>query len=326
MLNKILHYRVSAGLTRETASAKIGVDADTLRKWELSDVDVPKAKLKKLSMLLRTDSASLLGVHAPRNASVYDFDADPMYDYWGDVAIHFHGPGKPLLLSLSRDAAGELRMRMTEPGAWLVIKSMANQTVLVRKKAISELHMACEAAGFFGRPEEDYEGAPIHMPDPRDWEIVAALQDGDAVGSGDAAEHYQRVRSQIMITDAQYEELIGSGKLAQDDFAEEKAKNDRETSAIFDLASLMTYQLFNGTRRCEHANDSACFADSIEQVLEDQHSDFSGFFAFPVDGESHDVFINTENLDYLSIPSHLLERGLDELADQILEEFGDREN
>jgi len=326
MLNKILHYRVQAGLSRDTVASRLGVEANTLRQWERHDGGVPKRMLVELSKLLNTDSASLLGLHAPRCATVYDFDADPVDDYWGDVAIHFRGRGKPLLLSLSRRAAGELKGDMSEEGGWLVIKSMANQTVLVPKQAISELHMACEAASFFGPESESYESAPIQMPDPRDWEVVATLEDNIGADGGDAAEHFDRVRGQIMITSAQYEEHVAAGRISKEDLAEEQAKDKDDTRAIFELASTLVYQLTSGTQRRELAIGSARFVESVEPLLKGVEDQFNGFFSFSVDGEERDVWINASDLDYLSLPSQLLQRGLDELDDELLESCGDWED
>jgi len=86
------------------------------------------------------------------------------------------------------------------------------------------------------------------MPDARDWEIVAALQDGYGLDDFDPAD-VQRVSEKIMITEEQYEKLVADGLIKPENLESEREKNQKKADSIFELATQTTYQLSTGQRR-----------------------------------------------------------------------------
>lgn len=86
--------------------------------------------------------------------------------------------------------------------AVVTVQSLANQTVIIRTQAISDLYFSSEACDDYGPEHDKYvEHIQIQMPDPRDWEIVEALS-CDGFGLDDFADDdVQRVSQQIMIVE-----------------------------------------------------------------------------------------------------------------------------
>src|SRR6185295_7967837 len=94
----------------------------------------------------------------------------------------------------------------------------------------------------------------LQMPDPRDWEIVEALEHHSGLEDFDPAD-VRRVEQRIMITEEQYALLIADGIIKAEDLETERKKNQEETNRIFKLASTTTYQLSNGQRRDVYVDD-----------------------------------------------------------------------
>jgi transcriptional regulator with XRE-family HTH domain len=115
------------------------------QRWESGSAPVPEEKLKKLAKVLETSPEALLGRHPPIEARLYDDSADKSLNYYGEVAIHFCGGGAPLLLSISEDAFGSLHHNLQLNPAFVTVKSLANQTVAIRTKAIADLYFSSEA-------------------------------------------------------------------------------------------------------------------------------------------------------------------------------------
>src|SRR3546814_6805128 len=90
---------------------------------------------------LKTTPEAILGRHPPIKVSLYDDSASDALSYYGKVAFHFCGGGKSLLLSISEDAFMRLHRDLQRDTAFVTVESLANQTVVVRTKAIrSEEH------------------------------------------------------------------------------------------------------------------------------------------------------------------------------------------
>jgi len=119
-----------------------------------------------------TSPEAILGRHQPIEASLYDDSVSDDLSYYGEVAIHFCGGGEPLLLSISEDAF----TRLQGDAAFVTVKSLANQTMAVRTKAIADVYFSSEAYDDYGPEHGTYiNHIDLQIPDARDWEIIESL-------------------------------------------------------------------------------------------------------------------------------------------------------
>jgi len=314
-------------MTQAKLAKAVGVSQPNYHRWETNKDPVPEAKLKGLALVLKTTPEAILGKHPPIEAAFYDDSAPKNLQYYGKVAIHFLSGGKPLLLSISEEAFQRLYRDMQGPNKFVTVQSLANQTVAIRTKAISDLYFSSEAYDDYG-PEHETDKYDDHvslqLPDNRDWEIVECLSSDFGYEDFDEAD-VQRVQNRIMITDGQYKELVADGRIKAEDLEEERKNNAAETDRIFELANHIVYQLSTGEHR------SVFIEGSDEDVFEafyplvdfgDTHED-DEMILFKNAGYHRAIFVNPLALDYVSLPTHKFEAGGLEIAAETLDSFGD---
>lgn len=320
MRTKLKHFRVRAGLTQAAVAKKVGVTQPNYQRWESGAASVPENKLGKLARALDTNSEALLGRHAPIEATFYDDSAAEDLNYYGEVAIHFRDGGSPLLLSISDGAFQRLHRDLQTNSHFATVESLANQTVILRIGAISDLYFSSEADDTFGPEHHTYEFMPLQMPDPRDWEIVEALEHD--IGLDDFADaDVERVQKSIMITDAQFDQLVADGLIKPEDLASERRKNEINTEKIFKLASITTYQLSSGVKRDLSVYDEEALYEAFSGLIdfEDQALD-EELIRLEVEGSHKIVFINKTSIDFISIPTHKYRAGADEVIGTLLDD------
>ena len=321
MGNKLKQFRVNAGLTQAELAKATGVSQPSYQRWETGNTPIPDAKLKKLAKVLKTNGDALMGRHPPIEAGFYDDSVDANLNYYGEVAVHFNGGGVPLLLSISDGAFSQLHRDMQRNLKFVTVQSLANQTVVIRTQAVSDLYFSSEAYDDYGPEHGNYvEHVDIQMPDPRDWEIVDALA-CDGVGLDEfSPEDIKRVTERVMITDEQYKDLVAGGKIKPADLENERAVNKEETDRIFSLATQTTYQLSTGQKRSAHVFGEDLFNALYELTDFDGEID-DGMIRLSIEGWHRTAFINKDAFDYIMFPTHRFIEGRTEVDAKELEEL-----
>lgn len=322
-VNRLKHFRVMKAETQTETARAAGVTQPTYQRWETGKIEIPKSHLAKLACHFETTDLELLGRHPPKMAAFYDKNAPLDLQYYGECAVHFVGMGEPLVLSISEAAHTQAYRELQSDKHFIVIMDLGNRTVAIRRKAISEFYFSSEAYDTFGPDHDDYKLAtPIQMPDAHDWAVVEALRDG-ALAGGDytsdfSREDVERVQSQIMITDDQFDNLVAEGTIEPEDLATEKAERAAETEEIMALAHTVTVQFSTGKRRGIEYVDCNLF-ECIEPLI-DIHFPYSGnsepsMIRLPYEGYHRTAFFNPDALDYISFPTHKIEQGQVEIYD-----------
>jgi hypothetical protein len=285
------------------------------RDGSSNEAPLAKEKLKKLAQVLKTSPEALVGRHPPIEARLYDDSAGDHLDYYGEVAIHFCGGGAPLLLSISEEAFSNIHHNLQLDPAFVNVKSLANQTVAIRTKAIADLYLSSEAYDDYGPEHSTYsKHALIQIPDPRDWEIVEALEHHLGLEDFDPVD-VQRVQRRIMITEEQYAQLVADGRIKPEELETERKRNQEETDMIFKLASTTTYQLSTGQRRDVYVDNAEDLYNAFYELIEFEGGEpVDDMILVPAEGRHRIVFINKFALDYVSIPTHKYEAGRVESA------------
>jgi len=321
MTNKLKQYRVRAGLTQTQLAKSVGVSQPNYQRWESGNVQVPAGKLKKLAKVLNANADALLGKHPPVETRLYDKSVGEDLSYYGEVAVHFKGGGKPLLLSISDGAFSRMHRELQQENTFLAVESLANQTVIIRARSISDLYFSSEAHDDYGPEHGKYSGhVQLQMPDDRDWEIVEALA-YDGIDLEDfEKEDVERVSSRIMITDEQYDELVADGKIKPEDLEGEKKKNQKVTNRIFDLATKVKYQFSSGKRRCVDVLDEESLFETFCELTDFGEDVDDHLIRLPIEGWHRIAFINKDALDYVMLPTHRFNKGRTEVDAKMLDE------
>jgi transcriptional regulator with XRE-family HTH domain len=299
-------FRVNAGMTQADVAAAVGVSQPNYQRWEAGAATVPDIQMKKLTKVLNTSREALLGRHEPIEAAFYDDTASDYLSYYGEVAVHFCGGGEPLLLSISEDAFTRLHRDLQKDDAFVLVESLANQTVVLRTKAISDVYFSSEAFDDYGPLHGAYANhVELQLPDPRDWGIIECLANNDFKVEDFDPAHVKRVEERIMTTDSQYERLVAEGRIPAEDLESEREKNQLETDRIFSLATLTVYQLSTGERRSVHFDSPEHLYDAFYDLVEfGGDIEHDGMIRLEVEGRHRIVFINKASLDYVAIPTH----------------------
>jgi len=294
MARKLKQYRVRANLTQSELAKAVGVSQPNYQRWESGAAQVPKDKLKKLANVLQTSVDALRGTHLPIRSGIYDRSLSADLNYYGEVAFHFCGGGKPILLSISDGAFSRLHQDLQTDDEFFCVDSLANQTVIVRKHAIADVCFTSEAHDHYGFSSETYDNhMEFRMPDARDWEIVEAIA-CDGIGLDDFSKRdIQRVTEEIGDT-------------------------DEETHWIFDLATNTTWQLSNGQRRSMHVESAELFA-ALEHLLEPEIALGEPLIRLPAVDWHYVAFLNQQSIDYIMLPTHQFEQGRVEMEAKLLE-------
>lgn len=224
-----------------------------------------------------------------------------------------------MLLSISDKASDDLYRDLQLDTPFVVVRSLANQTVIVRTKSIADVYFSSEAYDDYGPEHGSYDDhIEIQMPDPRDWEIVEALEHQDGLEEFSEAD-VERVEKRILITDEQYDELIADGRIKPQDLEKEKKKNQEQTDKIFKLASRAVYQLSNGQRREAYVFEDSALYDAFYELIEFGKDFSNAMILFPVEGPHRTIFINANGVDYVSLPTQKYEAGSIDAASDDLE-------
>jgi transcriptional regulator with XRE-family HTH domain len=327
--NRLKQYRVDKGLTQTKLAKQVGVSQPNYQRWESGYAEIPEEKLKKLAFALKATPEQLLGRHPAIEAGFYNDEVGAELNYYGEVSIHFAGGGQPLVLSISDAAFSALHRELQSERSYVWVKSLCNQTVLIRTKAIADLYLASEASDTFG-PEHHDEDSGYYknhfsrqIPDNRDWEIVEDLQHGDV--DGYAPEDVERVQKMIMITDEQYKELVADGRIKPEDLEAEKEKNRKRTETYFSYANLTHYQLSTGKRREVWLYDSelcSAFWDFAEDLDGEMTTDL---IRIEYENQDQYIFLNKHAFDYVMMPTHKFEAGQIDQAAEEIDALGDDE-
>jgi transcriptional regulator with XRE-family HTH domain len=331
MKNRLKHFRVAAGMTQTKVAQAVGITQPTYQRWEAGSADIPEAKLAKLAKVLKTTPEALQGRHPPVRAAFYDDSAPEHLQYYGEVAIHFQSGNEPLLLSISEEARSRLYQNLHHNTKFITVKDLGNRTVAIRKSAISDFYFSSEAYDDYGpehHTDEGYkEGTPLQLPDPRDWEIIQAFAcDDEGLNEDFPQEDVKRIEMAIMITDEQYKELVADGRIKPEELEAEKAKNSAATDQIFEMATNVVYQLSTGKRRSVNVTDCDLYEAFDDLVDEDgENFDEDSSILLQSEGYHRAVFINPDAVDYISIPTHLLEESGDRASAEMLDELDDHE-
>ena len=330
--NRLKECRVSMGETQSSVARSIGVSQPTYQRWEAEAASIPKSKLDRLAVFFGTTPDFLLMQEPSIQAGFHNPEIGPELNYYGEVAIHFVGSGSPILLSISEKEVESAFFSMNRGDLYLSIASLTNQTAIIRTEAIADMYFSHDACDSYGPNDENYEDhIQGLMPDPIDWRIVESLArefEEEELIEEFGRERVLRIKQKIMITDKQYQKLVADGRIEPRNLAGELENNDRETKQILKTSTHLTYQLTSGRIREVHISDPsilAPFEPFSDPIIADAYADGENhIIAFDAEDYARKIFLNMKAVDYVLLPSHMLQAfRIEEAASLIDEELSD---
>jgi transcriptional regulator with XRE-family HTH domain len=308
--NKLKKYRLKAGLVQVALAEKLGVSQPNYQRWEAGQVAIPKAMLTLLASVLDATPDALLGKEPHLEAHAYNDDAPDELNWYGEVSIHFAGGGEALLLSISEAARADLYSGLLDSREFILFQSLANQTVVLRKGAVSDLYFSSEAHDDYGPEHGTYNENWTHqIADPRDWAIIEACMDDMWLEEFDPGD-VDRVKSMLeTTTDERFAELVAKGHLQECDIPVHKARNEKIRESLFELSSQLRYQLSDGKIRTTDDFDERKICRVLAELTDEGFGEAELFVVLPTVGYHRTIAINKKNLDYITIPTHKWDHG-----------------
>lgn len=325
MRNYLKSYRMDKLMDRKAAAKAAGVTLATYRKWENGETTIPEDKVAKLAKTFKTTPDELMARHPFRSAFRYTDKSRKKDRYHGEVAIHFVGGGKPLLLSISNENFSYFSSNVQDETPFATVETLSNETVFLRKAAIADFIVLSDDYGVEELLDTEYgECSPIHLPDSRDWEIIEQLENGVPLKSFDQQSVANvcgllRLEDQIPDGFKPEEEIVAltTTPIMKYRFSECELECASFLECVFERAFTIRYQLSNGRKHVEHIYDDEEIFTAFHQLydLDPILEEVVTNIVIPVEDCDRLIGINPHAVDYIMIPSHKYSNGLWEFWD-----------
>lgn len=299
-------------LTQIQLAEQVGVNQATLARWETSKAAIPAEKASLLSAMLGVPISaaySRSALVAPK-APLQDDErkAKDGDHYFGEVALHFRSGGRPLMVSIDEAARSRIYAQFDERSiSTLNFETLDNRTVYVRKSAISDLHFSGDAVGTFGPEHGRYGEAVRGMASTDDPEFA----DPEADDDGDPVDAFagQPLGLSREFWRALSNEPLDESTPADIRDAVEHALSSNNVRTYELLATYMFWQVEKAQRRGMPCSDKPDLSDGLF-VLEAGGVDDNEMLHLccgAAGGYHHSVMVNFNSLEYLTVPTHMLE-------------------
>ncbi|WP_420211305.1 helix-turn-helix domain-containing protein [Burkholderia aenigmatica] len=290
--------RLAAALTQAEVAETMGVSQPTYQRWESGNTPVPTAKVKKLARVLSVTVDELLGKRAPFDLFGIKEEVPDDRTFFGEVAFHFRTKG--ILLPVSEAARSSLHRQLFELRKFLVVETLDNRVVFIRREAVEDIYFSSEAYDTYG--PDDYDDHLGILPDDDFWTIVEHAEMPEFLENELSSERISEVLDNFYLTDQDLDKLVQSGEIDEGD--REKAKSDaaQRSQAILERATTITWQMSSGKHRREYIGEADVVYSVLTTVEDDE--DFEPMIYLPLEGYHRTVFIASAEIDYLYVPKH----------------------
>ena len=305
-ISPLKRCRLAACKTQAEVASAIGVTQPTYQRWEAGKVTLPKNKIKRLAMLLSCSEDELFGKPKPFDLFGLDDQIDDDRTYFGEVAIHFSPPGKPILAPISEKERIWIGKQIEGNSRFLHIDSLDNRTIFVRSEAIIDLFLSSDAYDTFGPDEyDDYCGV---YADAEFWKIVENFDCLETIEDELAQSAIDKAFEHIALDTAKLDEQLAKGEITD---AERKRIEDRHESDMerfISRATSVIWQPAGHSPRSMYFDEDEVLYDTFS-LMELSLEDGENFLYLPGEGYHRSAFVNISQVDYFSIPSHRFDTG-----------------
>ncbi|WP_300655915.1 helix-turn-helix transcriptional regulator [Hydrogenophaga sp.] len=302
MKSHIKDIRLQSGKTQAEVADTLGVSQSTYKRWESGAISPSGETLQILANIFETTVPVLLGQEDSFDMTGV-MGRDKAHTYYGEVAIHFQGLGKPLLLPICQQAHELALQSLQTDSAFLSICSLDNRAVFIRRDAIADIYFSSDACDEFGPHGMVYDPMAGVHPDFRFWQLVDELK-GKNVERDFPKNANQEWKELLAPSSVDVEAIVAEGTLTRDRVNELIGEAHRTTEQIFDLATTMYWQMGGVNREAYLFLDTDIYSPLMH--IEDAPAEEVMGTALSIDTEGwhRTITINPKALDYISVPLH----------------------
>lgn len=298
--------RLAVGKTQAEVASEIGVAQPTYQRWESGKTAFPKSKTKRLAKILLCSEDELFGKPKPFDLYGIDDQIDGDRTYFGELAVHFLPPGKPLLVPISEKERLRVGQQIEGNSRFIQIDSLDNRTIFVRSEAICDLYLSSDAYDTYGPDEyDDYLGV---YPDGEFWKIVENIDCLDMIEDDHEQSAIDNALDHVICGTDELDEQLSKGEIT---VAQRKEIEDRHRADMERFRTRATSVVWQPTGRLPRS----MYFDE-DEVLYDTFSLFElfleegeNFVYLSGEGYHRSAFVNLSHVDYVSLPSHRFDEG-----------------
>ncbi|RSB89175.1 helix-turn-helix domain-containing protein [Burkholderia cenocepacia] len=290
--------RLAAGFTQAAVADSMGVSQPSYQRWESGNTPVPAAKVKKLARLLGTTVDELLGRRAPFDLFGVQEDVPDDRTFFGEVAVHFRTKG--ILLPISEAARSNLYRQLFEGRKFIVVESLDNRLIFIRREAVTDIYFSSEAYDTYG--PEDYDDHLGVLPDDDFWTIIEQADFIEPLDDELDAERIAEVLGNVYLTDDALDELVKSGKVDECDREKVRKEASERSQELSERATTISWQLTSGKVRREYVGEIEAVYSALHAI--ESYNDLEPMICLSLEGYHRTVFIASEEIDYLCVPKH----------------------
>ena len=304
MKSHIKHIRLQSGKTQAEVADTLGISQSTYKRWESGAKPPSSETLEILANVFDTTVAVLLG-HESSFDMTGETGRDKAHTYYGCVAIHFQGPGKPLLLPISQETHELALQSLQTEAAFLRIWSLDNRAVFIRRDAIADIYFTSDAHSTYGPDRMMYDpGVGVHA-DFEFWQLVDELQSNEADIERDFPQDANPEWKKLLAPPSVDTEAIVSAGIFSRENANVMLRCAQEmTDQFFELATTMYWQMGGVNRQERLGSDADIYSSFIYLEGASAQEVMGTALSIDTDGWHRTININPKALDYISVPLH----------------------
>lgn len=297
--------RFYSGLTQTALARKTGLSQSTIQRYESGPPSgIPEDVVKKLAAALKCTPEKITG-HVDSLAMLSlqtTGDSDHDNVYFGEVAIHFAGPGRPLLAPVTVSQANHILSTMQKSAdleyGMLSFRTVDNRYLLLRRRAIADLYLSSDDANHYGPEGSSLDDYPDYIDVASDdafWNLIAEF---DMTDDKELAEHFGKDRVE------QARKVLNRSGQQNDEGNHER---ERIAELIVERAHAIVWQLSTGQRRAVTIYEDEHLYETFMPIFPDL-MEVEPFICLRADEDTQTILINTGAIDYLSVPAEKYER------------------
>ncbi|MDE2421092.1 MAG: helix-turn-helix transcriptional regulator [Gammaproteobacteria bacterium] len=307
-LSPLKKARLLAGKTQVEVAEAMGVSQPNYQRWEAGNASIPAGKIKKLAKVLETNVEAILGKAQAFDTMGIDGSISDSRTYFGEVAIHFAIPQASLLLPLSEEQRLSIHNQLENNQNILIIESLDNRIVFIRRKSIYDIYFSSEAYGDFGPEHPNYKHNLGILPNDDFWYFIENIEFIDDIKEEYEEERFNELCDLIIFSEEKLDQRIAAGDIAAEKREEIIASASKCLEKLFQRATTITWQLLSGQIRQENIIEKEVVYDTFERIMFDP-DDLDDLIYLPIEGYHRSIFINKNSIDYISIPMHTFNEG-----------------
>lgn len=315
-MSPLKKLRLSSQLTQTQVAEAVGVTQSTYHRWESGKVTVSKGHQEKLSKVF---GASLAQVRGEPDFLPFAWgDASAAHVYYGEVVFHFSGQGRPIVAPISERTRESVSRQVEDGSRFYVMETLDNRMLFVRSGAVNDIYLSSDAYDTYG-PEE-YPELVAYEPDVTFWEIAEWA--GLEADRGDEfpPDRVREVEALLDVSEARWDKLQKEHSWE----AEERQKRQVEAQQTLDWAirraRYVEWQFASGVLRQTQGADVEDVYHTFS-LLEDSLEHGSTLY-FPAEGYHRAIFLNLNEVDYISVPLHSYEAGRLKMLEDLIDTGG----